>query len=364
MKLSHLINTVIPMLQPQAKSMADLKDLIKEMIGDEEIIDEATDAPLALDTIALVPVEGQTDMIQIVPVEEVLKADEEDDEDEDEDKPKKPVVGASLRRTITRAVDAAMTKHAKVHKRPANQGIENKGTIIPASVKRFGKLRNFKGPDADVKAYRFGVWCMAAMGRSKSMERAENLGLRLKLSSESDNQYGGFLVPEEFGTDLIDLREEYGVFRPNARPVAMASDTKTNPRRAGGLTAYFVGEGEAGTESTKTWNQVRLTAKKLQVLSRYTNELNDDSVINIGDDLAGEIAYAFSLKEDQCGFLGDGTSTYDGIYGTNPKIKALGTATAGPTVVIVGATQVEVTLAEFNAVVGTLPQYADTPNAK
>jgi hypothetical protein len=46
-------------------------------------------------------------------------------------------------------------------------------------------------------------------------------------------------------------------------------------------------------------------------------------VINMGDDLAGEIAYAFALKEDQCGFIGDGTSTYGGMQGVCTKIKGL-----------------------------------------
>jgi hypothetical protein len=41
----------------------------------------------------------------------------------------------------------------------------------------------------------------------------------------------------------------------------------------------------------------------------------EDAIISIADDLAEEIVYAFSLKEDQCGFIGDGTSTYGGIVG-------------------------------------------------
>ncbi len=65
---------------------------------------------------------------------------------------------------------------------------------------------------------------------------------------------------------------------------------------------------------------MRLTAKKLMVLTKYSNELNEDAVLNIGDDLAGEIAYAFALKEDQCGFLGDGTSTYGGITGVTTAL--------------------------------------------
>ena len=102
----------------------------------------------------------------------------------------------------------------------------------------------------------------------------------------------------------------------------MASDTRSDPRRVNGVTAYFVGESTAARSADKTWDRVRLTAKKLMVLTKYSNELNEDAVLNIGDDLAGEIAYAFALKEDQCGFMGDGTSTYGGITGVIPTLRS------------------------------------------
>jgi hypothetical protein len=53
---------------------------------------------------------------------------------------------------------------------------------------------------------------------------------------------GRFLVPEEFGNDLIDLREIYGVAPPAFKSVPMSSDTRSDPRRTGGLTAYFANE--------------------------------------------------------------------------------------------------------------------------
>jgi HK97 family phage major capsid protein len=85
----------------------------------------------------------------------------------------------------------------------------------------------------------------------------------------------------------------------------MASDTRTDPRQTGGLTSYFVAEGDAGTESTMGWDQVRLTAKDLMTLSRMTNQVNADAIINFGDTLAYECAYSSALKEDQCLLIGD-----------------------------------------------------------
>jgi HK97 family phage major capsid protein len=127
-----------------------------------------------------------------------------------------------------------------------------------------------------------------------------------------------------------------------------------------------VGEGAATTESNKTWGNVTLTAKKLAALARITNELNEDSIINVADDLASEIAYAFSNSEDEAGFNGTGTSTYGGIVGVRQQLKGLsGTiANIAGLVVAAGNNYSEITLANFNTVISRLPQYADTPNAK
>jgi HK97 family phage major capsid protein len=57
-------------------------------------------------------------------------------------------------------------------------------------------------------------------------------GGNLKAQAEGVNTAGGFLVPSEFETAIIDLREEYGLFRNECRMVPMGSDSMTIPRRA------------------------------------------------------------------------------------------------------------------------------------
>ncbi len=240
---------------------------------------------------------------------------------------------------------------------------------VPAECKRFGSLKNFArkevgGLDAEARAYRFGMWAMAAMGRPKAMNWCQQNGLFLvedtkTVHSEGTNFTGGVLVPEEFGTDMIDLRERYGVVRRLFKNVPMMSDQRSDPRRVTGLTAYFTAENAAGTESNKTWDSVTLVAKDLMVLSRMSNQLSEDAVINVGDDLAGEISYAFTNKEDNCGFIGDGTSTYGGIVGVSNKLGTLnGVDDGGGMILASGNLLSEFTLADFNRVVGAVPQYA------
>ena len=164
-------------------------------------------------------------------------------------------------------------------------------------------------------AWKFGTWCLATLGHKKSLDYCRNFGIVVKAHTEGVNSQGGFLVPDEMAAELVTLREQYGVFRRNAKIYRMASDTLRIPRKNTGLTAYWVGEAIAGTESTMGFDQVQLVAKKLTALTTVSNELLEDSVIDLASDVANEIAYQFAFKEDDAGFNGDGTSTYGGVVG-------------------------------------------------
>jgi HK97 family phage major capsid protein len=231
-----------------------------------------------------------------------------------------------------------------------------KAAVKVESPKVFGRLRAFKSVD---EAYRFGRWAMACLGSTKSIQWCNDHDVLVtKGHTENVNTAGGYLVPDEFENSLITLRDTFGIFRQNARIVPMSSDVKRMPRRQGTVTAYFVGESSLGTQSQQQFDQVNLVAKKLMVLSKISSELNEDNVVSLGDELASEISYAFALKEDQCGFNGDGTSTFGGIVGCTAAIGAGGLQDSA------AGSLAGVVLGDCRAVVGKLAQWADTPNAK
>lgn len=234
----------------------------------------------------------------------------------------------------------------------------SKAAVKVESPKVYGRVRNLKSAD---EAYRFGRWAMACMGSTKSAQWCADHDLIVtKGHSENVNTAGGFLVPDEFENSLITLREQFGIFRANARIVPMSSDVKRMPRRTGTVTASFVGEASVGTQSQQTFDQINLVAKKLMVLSKISSELNEDNIVALGDDLAGEISYAFALKEDQCGFNGDGTSTFGGIVGLQSAIPAGGVIDGTGTAANYGS----IVLGDLRKTVGAIPQWADTDNAK
>ncbi len=244
----------------------------------------------------------------------------------------------------------------------------------PATArKRYSRLLAFKDKPGDNgqmiraedEAYAVGMWMKATLFRHAGAEDwlRDNGIVITRAASEGVDSAGGFLVPEQMMASIIDLREQYGVFRQEATIVPMGRDTVNWPRRTGGLTAYFVGENTALTESQVSWDNVNLTAKKLGVLTRFSTELDEDAVISIADWLTNEIAYAFASKEDDCGFNGDGTSTYGGMRGlTTWGIDS--SASAGQyTAASAHNTFATLDGTDLAGLIGKLPRYA-LPNAK
>ena len=67
--------------------------------------------------------------------------------------------------------------------------------LVPATAKRHGTVKHFKGPDAEANAYLTGRFLMAAIGNDdKSKMWLKDHGVSMAHSSD-DNSKGGYLVP-------------------------------------------------------------------------------------------------------------------------------------------------------------------------
>lgn len=173
------------------------------------------------------------------------------------------------------------------------------------------------GPEVENKYARAGQWLRAAVFQhEKAIAWCGEHGVAIvKAAGEGIGSTGGFLVPTELATAILDLREHYGAFRRTARLVPMASDSTVVPRRPGGTGAFFTAEGAPAGESQGNADGVGLTARKIATLIRLSSEIEEDATPDIVDYVANEIAWAFASKEDDCGFNGDGTSAYGGMRG-------------------------------------------------
>lgn len=247
-----------------------------------------------------------------------------------------------------------------------------------AHAARVTRVRNFTGPKAEERAYRFAMWAIAGpLARhfgdvtTRTVKRAQAFctseGITLERAhTEGNNISGGFLVPVEFSADILDLRETFGVFRRNAYVKLMSSDTQVVPRRQGEIEAFPVGEGQTIPESQMSWDAIGLHAHKIATLTRYETELSEDSLTNFGDELAGEIARAMAKFEDRAGFVGDGTSAFHGIIGAVTKLRSLDATVSNIAGLVVasGNAWSEITLDDMRKVVALLPEAADEQEIK
>lgn len=252
-------------------------------------------------------------------------------------------------------------------------------SIIPATcrrhIPRFFLDREIEGKRPEERAYEFGRFLMAAGSYTnpgtwhhpEAVRWArENLHLTPASKRAPDQPWNaateggnaGVWVPEQFSTDMINLQERYGLARQLAQPVEMTSELIRIPKIGSDVSASFLGEAVEGTDATPTDDsQVTLTARKLMSIVILSSEVNEDTMINFGDMMLDRMARGFATKEDECMWIGDGTSTYGNMTGIATELQS---GTKAGLIEATGNLWTEFTLEDFRKVVAKLPDYADT----
>ncbi len=232
------------------------------------------------------------------------------------------------------------------------------GFAIPAVARRHGPLRAYKGTRAAERAYEAGLFAAAVLyGHEPSRQRLAEMGVApMATLNTANNGSAAYFVPDVIDAAIIELTEVYGVIRRKADYVPMSSDTHSSPRWTNGMTSYWVAEGAAPTGSNPAWDEVKLVAKNLAAMTKMTRNLDEDSIIDLGDKLTMMAAIEFARAEDAAGFNGNGTSTYGGIVGLFTKI--IDAANAASLYTATGHTTLAaLTLADYSAVVGLFPNW-------
>ena len=219
---------------------------------------------------------------------------------------------------------------------------------------------SFEGSNDEkgLKAYTFGQVALALTGNKKAQNWLGERDLWAKSVNETTDSAGGYLVPEILLNELIYLRAQYGVVRRNADVRRMTSDTLWIPKMSGSTTVYWTTEGTAITPSQPVFSRVQLLAKKMSILTPVTSEVNEDSVVDLGNALARDMALRFSQEEDRVCTVGVGTTSVDG-YIDGFVTEVLGVASnAGVITAAAGssANWTAVTLGNLRSVVAALPR--------
>lgn len=235
-----------------------------------------------------------------------------------------------------------------------------------------GKAFKQYGAKADEMAYRAGAALAALVGDARAAQYCKDNGVDMlrKDMYTGDDALGGYLVTPELEAAVSYYREERGVARSIMEVKTGTTATVERNRNVGGTNVKALGEGQTYDRSDVKFDRITATAKKFGALTVGTNELSDDSYVNLAEEIAKDHGYAHAVREDQVAFLGDGSSTYNSLVGINETFKRLVTDAGGTWTtdahklyaagiqVATGATVASVTIADLikmQAKVATFP---------
>lgn len=131
----------------------------------------------------------------------------------------------------------------------------------------------------------------------------------VKALQTDEGEAGGYLVPEEYSSQLIEyLRPLAVVRRMNPVIIPMETGTMSMPAVTGGASAEYIGEGTNVPKSQPTFGQVKLTWKKLACLVPISNDLIRFSSPKADEVVRNDLVGAMAQREDAAFIRDDGTN--------------------------------------------------------
>lgn len=142
---------------------------------------------------------------------------------------------------------------------------------------------------------------------------------------------GGYLVPEEYDTRLIDGLKEENIIRKLGHTITTSGERKINIA-ATKPAAAWIDEGEALTFSDATFSQINLDAHKLHVAVKVTEELLYDNAFQLENYIIEEFYKALGNAEEDAFINGNGTGKPLGILAASGGAE-VGVTTASATAI-------------------------------
>jgi HK97 family phage major capsid protein len=130
---------------------------------------------------------------------------------------------------------------------------------------------------------------------------------------EGTDANGGYLVPEEWDSRLIDKLTEENIFRSLATTITTSGEHKINIAGTKPAAAW-IEEGEALTFGDATFDQIVLDAHKLHVAIKVTEELLYDNAFNLENYIIDQFGKALGNAEEDAFLNGSGTGKPTGIF--------------------------------------------------
>lgn len=132
----------------------------------------------------------------------------------------------------------------------------------------------------------------------------------LKDISGLSNSAGGYLIPEELRSEVLRIAEtQYGLARRDFRylPFSGPGNSRKIPALASSVAVSWTDEAGEKQSTAPTFSVIEQTLKKLAAIVPMTEEIIEDSTINLTALVAELFAEAVAKEEDLQFFNGNGT---------------------------------------------------------
>jgi len=200
------------------------------------------------------------------------------------------------------------------------------------------------GGTADKGIKSFGDYLIAV--RRGDVKRLDAV-YGIKALNEEDGSSGGYLVPPEFRTTLLEAADAasflgaLGARGPQRIPMSArtltfpaldqtVTPTTGNSAMTAGVVTYWTGEAATITNTDPTFANVTLNAHKLSAYTKASMELTADSAIALESLLARLFGTAIAKQREYTFLRGDGVSKPLGVY-TAPAALSVTRGTAAAT---------------------------------
>jgi len=181
------------------------------------------------------------------------------------------------------------------------------------------KLKSFEQkikPQTNLNPHEEMGKVMAAL-RYGSKSKYADYVKTLAPQNETTAADGGTLVPDVTKPEILRLMEEFGVGRSDFRVLPMGiSKVVKIPRKLTGATVTRTSENTAIADTKVTLDYVTLTASKVAAIVAMSNELDEDSIVDMGQYVNELLGESFAEEEDGQFYAGTG-SPHTGLFSTS-----------------------------------------------
>ena len=246
--------------------------------------------------------------------EEEEEAEEEEEEEEEavDEKALKAMISKSVQDEIGEQVDSISEK--LVTKFFAGAKDQRKKVIDT------GEKKDTSGNETT------RAFMKALLGRDKKALAAFNTKATT-YNYTGDDARGGYLVPEELQAEILRIAEaEYGIARRDFTylPFSGPGNERKIPTLASSVSVSWVNEAGSKPGTNPTFGLVTQTLKKLAAIIPFTEEILEDSVINLTQLVATLFAEAVSKEEDIQFLYGTGAPWTGILNNGSVEVVALG----------------------------------------